>query len=163
MKVNVKPRTVKPLVLCLMAGIALSACGNTRMVRGYVFDKQLADAIQPGVDNRQSVESTLGTPTVKASFNDNKWYYVSTTVRVRPVFWPDPKEHRVMAVAFNDAGVVTDVQNFDMSAMRSVNPVGDKTPTLGREINFFQQIFGNVGRFSGSAPVGSGETRGPNG
>ncbi len=163
MTTRFKARTSTPLLLCVAAGLALSACGNGRMVRGYVFDKQLADAIQPGVDNRQSVESTLGTPTVRAAFDENRWYYVSTTVRVRPVFWPDPKEHRVMAVAFNDKGVVTDVENFDLSHMRSVDPVGDKTPTRGRDLNFFQQIFGNVGRFSGSAPVGSGPTRGPNG
>lgn len=149
--------------LCLLAGVALSACGNGRMVRGYVFDKELADAIQPGVDNKQSVRSTLGTPTVAATFDDKTWYYVSTTVRVRPVFWPDAKEHRVMAIAFNDKGVVSDVQNFDMDAMRTIHPVDDKTPTYGRDVNLFQQIFGNIGRFSGSAPVGSTDAPGPNG
>ena len=163
MNVRVQPRKVAPLLLCLAAGISLSACGNGRMVRGYVFDKELAGSIQAGVDNRQSVESTLGTPTIRASFDDNKWYYVSTTVRVRPVFWPDPKEHRVMAIAFNENGIVSDVENFDLSAMRNVDPVNDKTPTRGRNLNFFQQIFGSVGRFSGQAPVGSGESRGPNG
>ncbi|GHF29067.1 hypothetical protein GCM10017044_25400 [Kordiimonas sediminis] len=132
------------------------------MVRGYVFDKELADAIQPGVDNRQSVIGTLGGPTMRASFNDNIWYYVSTTVRVRPVFWPDAKEHRVLAISFNDSGIVDDVRNYDMNDRRVVNPVGDKTPTRGREMNVFQQIFMNVGRFSGSAPVGSGGV-GPNG
>lgn len=154
----------KPVALCLMAGLALSACGNSRMVRGYIFDKELANAIQPGVDNRQSVESTLGSPTIRATFDDNTWYYISTTVRVRPVFWPDAQEHRVMAVAFNDRGVVADVTNYDLGDMRDVNPVDDKTPTKGRKMNFFQQIFGGVGRFSGSAPVGSqGGNRGPNG
>ncbi|MFC4347738.1 outer membrane protein assembly factor BamE [Kordiimonas lipolytica] len=158
-------KQAKPLALCLMAGVALSACGNRAMIRGYIFDKELADAIQPGVDNRQSVESTLGTPTVRATFDDKTWYYISTTVRIRPVFWPDPQEHRVMAVAFNDNGVVTDVNNYDLSDMRQVDPVNDETPTKGRKQGFFQQIFGGVGRFAGgSAPVGSqGGNRGPNG
>ena len=164
MKSNVETKSVKPIALCLVAGLALSACGNTRMTRGYVFDTELADAIQPGVDNRQSVEATLGTPTVRRAFDDNNWYYVSTTVRIRPVFWPDAKAHRVLAVAFNDRGVVSDVENFDMSDMREVDPVGDKTPTKGRNLGFFQQIFGGVGRFAGSSPVGSqGGGRGPNG
>lgn len=149
----------------VIAGSALTvtACGDGRSIRGYVFDEQLADAIQPGVDNRASVESTLGTPTVQSTFDDGTWYYISTTVRVRPVFWPDAKEHRVLAVAFNDSGVVSEVNNFGLNDMREVTPVGDKTPTKGRKVSFFEQIFGSIGRFAGQAPVGAGENRGPNG
>lgn len=155
----------KVLKIALIAGTALAttACGNGRSVRGYIFDKELADAIQPGVDNRASVESTLGTPTMQSTFDDSTWYYISTTVRVRPVFWPDAKEHRVLAVAFNDRGVVSGVNNFGLEDMREVQSVGDKTPTKGRKVSFFEQIFGSIGRFSGQAPVGSGENRGPNG
>jgi len=149
--------------LIVATSLTVAACGNGRAIRGYVFDKELADAILPGVDNRQSVHSTLGTPTISATFDDDTWYYVSTVVRVRPVFWPDAKEHRVMAVRFNEQGVVDDIENFDLSHMAKVSPVSDKTPTKGRKLNLFQQIFGNVGRFSGQAPVGSGDGRGPNG
>lgn len=163
-KLSARPaRKSLSLLLCVAAGLATTACGNGRAIRGYVFDKELADAIMPGVDNRQSVQSTLGTPSVSATFSDSTWYYVSTTVRVRPVFWPDPKEHRVLAISFNDSGVVENVDNFDLSHMRVVEPVGDKTPTRGRDMGFFQQIFGNVGRFSGQAPVGSQGGTGPNG
>jgi outer membrane protein assembly factor BamE (lipoprotein component of BamABCDE complex) len=149
--------------LILATSLTVSACGNARAVRGYVFDVELADAILPGVDNRQSVQSTLGTPTLAATFDDGTWYYISTIVRIRPVFWPDPKFHRVMAVRFNEAGVVETVDNYDMSNMANITPVSDKTPTKGRTLNLFQQIFGNVGRFSGQAPVGSGGGQGPNG
>jgi len=151
------------IALCLAAGLATTACGNGRAIRGYIFDKELAAAIMPGVDNRQSVKSTLGTPSVSADFTNDTWYYVSTTVRIRPVFWPDAKEHRVLAISFNDSGVVDNVDNYDLGDMRKINPVGDRTPTRGRELSLFQQIFGSVGRFSGQAPVGADSGRGPNG
>tara|TARA_R110002096_G_scaffold126381_5_gene273203 strand:+ start:98 stop:595 length:498 start_codon:yes stop_codon:yes gene_type:complete len=151
------------LALCLAAGLATTACGNGRAIRGYIFDKELADAIMPGVDNRQSVQSTLGTPSVSATFSEDTWYYVSTTVRVRPVFWPDAKEHRVLAISFNESGVVDNVDNYDLSHMRTIDPSGDRTPTRGRNLSLFQQIFGSVGRFSGQAPVGSQGGTGPNG
>lgn len=158
-----KNRKLLSATLLVATSLTVAACGNGRAIRGYVFDTELADAILPGVDNRQSVQSTLGTPTVSATFNDDTWYYVSTVVRIRPVFWPDAKEHRVMAVNFNEQGVVENIENFDLSLMVQVNPVDDKTPTKGRKLNLFQQIFGNVGRFAGQAPVGSGDGRGPNG
>ncbi len=149
--------------LIIATSLTVSACGNGRAVRGYIFDNELADAILPGVDNRQSVHSTLGTPTLTATFDDGTWYYITTIVRVRPVFWPDPKFHRVMAVRFNEQGVVENVDNYDLSDMKAITPVADKTPTKGRKLSLFQQIFGNVGRFSGQAPVGSGSGQGPNG
>lgn len=155
--------------IVVAAALATTACGNSRAVRGYVFDTELADAIQPGVDNRTSVESTLGTPTMTAAFDQSTWYYVSTTVRVRPVFWPDPKEHRVLVVAFNDRGVVSSVNNLGLEDMREVDTVADKTPTRGRKQNFFQAVFGAIGRFGGAAPgqrrgnQGGDQRRGPNG
>lgn len=151
--------------LVAATALATTACGNTRAVRGYVFDTELADAIQPGVDNRLSVETTLGTPTMKAAFDETTWYYVSTTVRVRPVFWPDAKDHRVLIVAFNDRGVVSSVNNLGLEDMREVDEVSDKTPTRGRKKNLFEQVFGSIGRFGSGGPQGQrqGPSRGPNG
>lgn len=162
-------KTSSILKLSLVAGtmFATTACGNSREIRGYVFDKELADAILPGVDNRDSVLTTLGNPTMRGTFDQTTWYYVSTKVRVRPVFWPDAKEHRVLIVGFNDRGIVDTVNNLDLSDMREVVTVKDKTATRGREQNFFEQIFGSIGRFGGAGPGrGQGQqgpTRGPNG
>ncbi len=162
----------RPIVSLIKVGLVTAtvltttACGNGRAVRGYVFDTELADAIQPGVDNRISVETTLGTPTMTASFDQSTWYYVSTTVRVRPVFWPDAKEHRVLVVAFNDGGVVSSVNNLGLEDMREVDNVGDKTPTKGRKAGLFEQIFGSIGRFGGGGPGqqgNQGPSRSPNG
>lgn len=157
-------KNILKYTLVVSAALTTTACGNGRALRGYVFDAELADAIQPGVDNRASVETTLGTPTMTATFDEGTWYYISTTVRIRPIFWPDAKEHRVLVVSFNDSGVVSDVNNLGLDDMREVENVSDKTPTKGRKLNFFEQIFGSIGRFGGQAPVGSdGESRGPNG
>lgn len=154
------------LKVSLVVGLAAltAACGNGRGVRGYIFDQELAGAITPGVDNRASVQATLGSPTIASTFDENTWYYVSTTVRIRPVFWPDAKEHRVMAVQFSDKGVVADVTNYDLEHMREITPVADKTPTKGKKLNIFQQLFLSVGQFGGAqAPVGSNGGGTPNG
>ncbi|UTW54115.1 outer membrane protein assembly factor BamE [Kordiimonas sp. SCSIO 12610] len=162
---NMKPYSkIGKMTIVLALGISISACSNSRSIRGYVFDAELADAITAGIDNRQSVESTLGTPTVRGTFSNDVWYYVSTTVKVRPVFWPEAKEHRVLAVGFNESGIVEKIENFDLSDMQVINPVGGKTKTRGTNIGFFQQIFGSLGRFGGQAPVGAPQGgNGPNG
>ncbi|WND02238.1 outer membrane protein assembly factor BamE [Temperatibacter marinus] len=151
------------LVVAMTLMVSLTACGQRLQTRGYIFDKELADAIQPGVDNKQSVQATMGTPTLLAAFSDQTWYYVSTNVEVKPLFLPTPKWRRVMSVSFNEQGVVTGVENYDLSHARAIDPVDDKTPTKGKQLGFFQQLFMNVGRFSGQQPVGGPGGPGPNG
>ena len=57
-----------------LIGVALlSACAGTREHRGHVIDKELASGIQVGVDNKESVERTLGRPTFTGQFNPNDW------------------------------------------------------------------------------------------
>lgn len=146
----------KYCLIGLIVGASLQGCSNSRGTRGYLFDPALANSIYPGVDNRISVQDTLGSPTVPSIFNPNVWYYVSTEVRTRPVFWPDPKKHRVMAVYFADNGMVENIVNYDLNDTRTIYPVRDKTPTRGTELSFFQQLFTNIGQ------VGSGPQQGRN-
>jgi len=146
--------------------IASGACSTGEVARGYVFDVELANAITPGIDNQQSVFSTLGSPTIEGTFGERRWYYVSTKVKQRPVYWPSATSHRVLAIRFSDTGVVSDVTNYDLGDRRNIVPVKDKTPTRGRDLNLFQQLFSNIGRFSGGPQGGPGQqgpTRTPNG
>lgn len=145
---------LKAAVLILAGSSVLAACGNARVQRGYIFDLDLANAIAAGVDNKQSVRDTLGTPTSRRVFDDSVWYYVSTQVRVRPIFWPDAKAHRVLAVSFGERDQVVSIENFGLEDMRDIRMVKDKTPTKGRELNFFQQLFQSVGQFGGAPGQG---------
>ena len=65
----------------LVGAAMLTGCVGltTREHRGYVMDEQLTTGIQVGVDNKQSVEKTLGLPTFQGTFDQNDWYYVSST------------------------------------------------------------------------------------
>ena len=154
-------KSLKIVGLAAGLSLAVGACSNVRQVRGFLFDPELANAILPGVDNRQSVQSTLGSPTLPGTFDQDVWYYVSTTVRTRPVFWPDPRQHRVMAVKFAENGSVADVTNYTLEDTRRVFPVSDKTPTRGRNLNLFQQLFSNIGQVGGGPGQGPQQRRGP--
>ncbi len=46
-------------VMVLAAAGTLGACSSIKDHRGYLVDQPLLDSVQPGIDNRQSVERTL--------------------------------------------------------------------------------------------------------
>ena len=62
----------------------------------------------------------------------------------------DPKvvEQTVLHVQFDEAGNVIAVNKTGKELIASVDPSGDKTPTLGRKRSFFDELFGNIGTIS---------------
>ena len=134
--------------------LASSACTPIREGRGYVTDPVLAAAIQPGIDNRRSVEGTLGRPTFTSQFGDPTWYYISSTTSRRPFVTPRISAHSVLAVRFDEAGNVVSADRSGMDQVVYLSPDGDETPTLGRERGFLEDLFGNIGQVGGVGPGG---------
>jgi outer membrane protein assembly factor BamE (lipoprotein component of BamABCDE complex) len=140
----------------IATGLALSACSaGTRDHRGFVIDPTLAEGIQVGVDNKDSVAKTLGRPTFTGQFDPNEWYYVSRdTIQLA---FRDPKvtDQKVLRVRFDQAGNVTSVEKTGKELIAKVEPTGDKTPTLGRKRSFFEELFGNIGTIAQPGLPGS--------
>ena len=130
----------------VVGGMMLTGCAlSIRDHRGYVMDEELTQAIQVGTDNKASVERTLGRPTFAGTFESNDWYYVSRDTRTFAFRDPRVMDQNVLHVRFDPAGNVSSVETTDETLIASINPSKDKTPTLGREKSFFEELFGNIG------------------
>ena len=148
----------------VILGVAalLPACTPIRESRGYITDPLLTDVVQPGIDNQRSVEGALGRPTFISQFGAPTWYYVSSLTDQRPFTRPKIKIHSVLAVRFDAAGKVVNVERSGVDKIAYLDPDGAKTPTLGRERGFLEDLFGNIGQVGG-AGVGGAPGGGPNG
>jgi outer membrane protein assembly factor BamE (lipoprotein component of BamABCDE complex) len=149
-------RRIKAVVLLAAMAATLPACSSIRESRGYIVDPMLTNAIQPRIDNQQSVEGTLGRPTFTSQFGTPTWYYVSSITGQRPFNSPKIREHTVLAVQFDDAGRVISVNRSGVDKVVFLDPNGNKTPTLGRERGFLEDLFGNIGQVGGGLPGGGG-------
>jgi outer membrane protein assembly factor BamE (lipoprotein component of BamABCDE complex) len=147
----------------LAASLVLSGCSSIRESRGYIRDPILTRMIQPGIDNRRSVEGTLGRPTFTSAYGEPTWFYVSSTTGRKPFVRPRIRQHNVLAVRFDDAGNVAEVDRSGIDEVVYLRPDGDETPTLGRERGFLEDLFGNIGRVGGVGGPGRGPGGGPGG
>jgi outer membrane protein assembly factor BamE (lipoprotein component of BamABCDE complex) len=136
------------IVAVISLALALSACAGSRDHKGFVLDATLTDAIQVGVDNKDSVTRTIGRPTFTGQFDPNEWYYVSRNTATLAFRDPRVTEQTVLRVRFDQAGNVTSVEKTGKETIAKVDPSGDKTPTLGRKRSFFEELFGNIGTIS---------------
>jgi outer membrane protein assembly factor BamE (lipoprotein component of BamABCDE complex) len=130
----------------LLAGVAvLGGCSSIRDQRGYLVDNALLDSVQAGIDNQQSVERTLGRPTFVSAFGQKDWYYVSSSTRQAAFTRPKIKEQLVLRISFDAKGNVAGIERSGIERVVRLDPDGDKTPTLGKERTFLEDLFGNIG------------------
>lgn len=141
--------------LILAGAILLAGCAGIREHRGYVMDEELSSAVQPGVDNKQSVERTLGRPTFTGQFDQNDWYYVARDTATLAFRLPRVTDQTVLHVRFDQAGNVVSVNRTDETLIAKIDPIGDRTPTLGRKRGFFDELFGNIGSITQPGLPGS--------
>ena len=121
-------------------GAAVAACSPAISTRGSVVDQELVSEIVPGEFTKDDVESLLGTPSSIGTFDNNVWYYITKQTEQWAFFEPTVLNQEVLAVAFDDKGVVTEVRNYDMSDAEDVEFVSRSTPTRGKSMSVLDQV-----------------------
>jgi outer membrane protein assembly factor BamE (lipoprotein component of BamABCDE complex) len=129
----------------ILGAVLLAGCSQIRQHKGVVLDPQISSAIQPGVDNKDSVEKALGRPSFVGQFTPNDWYYFSRDVNQVAFRNPKVVKQTVLVVHFDQKGNVASVQRTGKELVMNVEPTHRSTPTLGRKRTFFEELFGNIG------------------
>jgi outer membrane protein assembly factor BamE (lipoprotein component of BamABCDE complex) len=137
------------MAAALAASLLSAGCARVRDQQGYILNEEFARSVQPGVDNRESVERTLGRPSFVGQFDQKDWFYVARETRQYGFNHPSPYNQTVLRVRFDDSGNVERIERTGMELVANIDPSNDKTPTLGSSRSFFEEIFGNIG--SGAA------------
>ena len=136
------------LILASALPVALAACGQSIDVRGNLPEAEELSKISPGVHSRTDVASLLGSPSTISTFRDDKWYYIGQKSTQFAFFAPEVLERKIIEISFDPAGIVADSKVYTLEDGQEIDPVERITPTEGREITFFQQLLGNIGKFN---------------
>lgn len=138
------------------AVLAATGCTSIRQQRGYIIDPLLYNGVHAGIDNERSVRDTLGDPTFKSQFGQNIWYYVSDVNVSGPFRRPRITQHSLLAITFDQAGNVVSAQRDEgLDKVVYLRPDRARTPTLGRNRGFFEDLFGNIGQVGAAGAAGN--------
>lgn len=130
--------------------LIISSCSTIKQTNGYVPDEKMINAIRVETDNKDSVMEMLGSPTMRPTFDDKNWYYYSKETERWAFFKPEVTKMDILAISFGEDDYVSDIRRYTVEDNIVIDPVSRKTVTHGKDVNFFAELFGNVGRF-GSA------------
>lgn len=141
--------------------IVTGGCSRIQEHQGFIIEPLVVGSLLPGVDNKASVEGSMGHPTFSSQFGPERWYYVSRTTRQYAFGTPRPTAQVMYMVEFDKAGnVATVTDDITLNNVARLSPIGDKTETLGRKRSLFDEIFGNIGAVGAG---GMGGQQGPSG
>ncbi len=149
----------------LAAGLLMAGCSvfaPPEQVRGNRVDPDVLAELVAGTSSRADVTALLGSPTMKASFDDNVWLYIGSVTRTRVARTPSVVTLDVVKLTFDDAGVLRGIERRNLDDSLPVSVVARTTPSPGSDASIMQQLFGNIGRFNaggGGGGPGSGSAR----
>lgn len=150
-------RTRRLLPLALLAALAasgLSGCGLpdfmtfTPQVRGNRVDADALKELVPGTSTTKDVVALIGSPTARASFDDNTWLYIGEMTKPVIGGTNEVRSQQVVALRFDTAGVLRGIETRTKKDSLPVSVVARTTPSPGTDTTFLQQLLGNVGRFT---------------
>ncbi|ABG32659.1 outer membrane protein assembly factor BamE [Roseobacter denitrificans] len=130
--------------------VALVACGPTYRNHGYVPPQEDLDQIVVGIDTRSSVEETLGTSGSTSVLEDDALYFVRSRMRTVAMLDPEVVERQVVAVSFDDNGIVENVESFGLERGQIVSLTRRVTDSSVAGKSFLRQLVGNIGSFTPS-------------
>mgnify|MGYP001794569299 CR=1 FL=1 len=152
-----KQGTVWRAGLAAVLAIAVSACAPTFRNHGYApTDAELQEIIV-GVDTRASVEDTIGRPSTSGVLTESAFYYLADRRRHFAFRAPEVVDRQLVAVSFDRAGVVANIERFTLEDGRVVPLSRRVTDSTVQDNTFLRQLLGNIGRFDPGRVLGGGD------
>ena len=120
--------------------VAGTGCTREVLQQGYVQDEGLIGLVSEG-SSREQVVLALGTPSSKATFGDEVFYYISQT-RARTFAFQNMalRDQKVLAVYFDSDNTVERVANYTLKDGKVFDTISRTTPTAGKDQTFLQQV-----------------------
>lgn len=140
-------QALRAAVLGLMLA-GLAGCATQVRHHGYAPDDTALAQIEVGRDNRDTVAEAVGRPTSAGLLRDSGWYYVQS--RWDRFAWQAPveREREVVAISFDDRGVVSNIERFGLEDGEVVPLSRRVTDSQITGTTLLAQLFRNLGQFT---------------
>jgi outer membrane protein assembly factor BamE (lipoprotein component of BamABCDE complex) len=133
-------------IALILALCGLMACAPQVRTHGFAPTDEELEEIVVGLDTRDTVAGIIGPPRTAGLLTDSGWYYVRSTFRDRPPRAPVEEDRQVVAISFDEAGVVENVERFGLEQGEVVVLSRRVTTSNVQGVGFLQQLLGNLGR-----------------
>lgn len=133
----------------LVALVLAVACSPIYTYHGFIPNQADLDEIKVGLDTRSTVETIIGKPGASGLLAEGAWYYVRSEFKHDSVRAPEETDRQVVAISFDNKGVVENVERFGLERGQVVVLERRVTDSNLKGISFLRQLFGNTSSLVG--------------
>jgi outer membrane protein assembly factor BamE (lipoprotein component of BamABCDE complex) len=131
----------------LALALGLAGCAATFTNHGYFPPPEELAEVNIG-DSREAVAEAIGTPGSAGVMRDEAWFYTAYRIRNYAYRTPEITERQILAVSFDGAGRVRNIEEFGLEDGQIVQFSRRVTTSSVREISFLAEILSNFGRIN---------------
>ena len=136
--------------------LAISGCTATIRNHGYIPPEEDLQELVVGIDTRASVEDVVGSPTAGGILEGGNYFYVRSTVRTFGPRRPEVVDRQVLAISFDENGVLSNIESFGLEDGRVVTLSRRVTDSNIKGISLLRQLLGNLGNINAGQFLGGG-------
>ena len=140
---------IKSAVIAAGIMVVLGACTSQYRNHGYVPTEEDLAEITVGVATRDTVAETVGTPSASGVLDSSGYYYVRSRVRHYGARKPEVVERRIVAITFDNRGVVRNVEEYALEDGQAVPIARRITDNDLNNQSILGQLLKNIGSFGG--------------
>lgn len=138
-------RRVAPWLAGGILSLSLMACAPVYRNHGYIPEQMELDAVKIGA-TREDVAAAIGRPSAAGLLNDVGWFYVQSRWEHKGGRTPKELDRQVVAITFNEAGNVSNIERFGLERGQVVALSRRVTESNIRGVGVLRQLFGSIGR-----------------
>lgn len=138
-------------VIAVLGIVALAGCSAIYRNHGYVPSEEDLAQLTVGIDTRDSVAEAVGTPSAGGVLNASGYYYVQSRVRHYAYQRPQVVEREVLAISFDDKGVLRNIERFGLEDGQVVPLARRVTDNTAQGSGLLRQLLTNLTNFNPGA------------
>lgn len=146
--------SIRRIFIAASCAALLSACSPQYRNHGYLPDEADLSNVIVGVDTRDTVAESIGVPGTSGVLESGNYYYIGSRVRHFGPVRPKVIERQIVAVEFDQAGVVSNITRYGLQDGRVVTLTRRITKSSDGDISFIRKLFGNIGGLDLSSLTG---------
>ncbi len=135
------------IILAFVAMLGLSACAAVYRNHGFVPPEEDLAQIVVGETSVGSLQTLVGMPSAEGLLTGSGWYYVGSRWRHFGARAPHQVRREVVAISFDQSGVVRNIERFGLERGRVVVLSRRVTEGSITEVSLIGQLLGSLGNF----------------